>query len=461
MIGPDGLPSGWRLLALGDVAQWSSGGTPKRTNPRYFGGSIPWVVIGDLNDGVVTNSSTYITEEGLRASSAKWVPPGAVLLAMYGSIGKLGIAGTTLTTNQAIAHAIANDEIVEAKYLFWYLRSIRRELITEGKGGTQQNISQTIIKGLPIPVPPLDAQRRIVAAIEEQLSRLDVAVGSLIHGRAKLVRYREAVISTALSGANALGRSGDESTGQTLVEAVLRARKQRWVDDKNVAPYREPAASVGHAGSQLPSTWSIASLEQLTDPIRTISYGILMPKEDVPNGVPYVRVKDIRVNRIELSNLRRTSAQIAAAHRRSSLRAGDILIAIRGSYGRVAEVPQELEGGNITQDTARLDVSPLVDRRYVAAYLRGPVAQRYFRQVARGVAVKGVNIGDLRALPVPVPPLADQAHIVAEIDRELTDLDELAAEVLAASARSTSLRSSILSAAFSGRLPLTPVGCND
>lgn len=197
MSTPNEMPPGWRGMTLGEVAQWSSGGTPKRTTASYFGGSIPWVVIGDLNDGVVTSSSTYITEEGLRASSAKWIPPGAVLLAMYGSIGKLGIAGTALTTNQAIAHAIVNDRLVEAKYLFWYLRSIRDELVTEGKGGAQQNISQTIIKNLPIPVPPLAAQGSIVAVLEEQDSRLEAGIASLRRGQTGLRRLLDAALEAA------------------------------------------------------------------------------------------------------------------------------------------------------------------------------------------------------------------------------------------------------------------------
>src|SRR5438552_10018974 len=96
------LPTGWASTFLGDPFSWGSGGTPLRSREMSYGGNIPWVVIGDLNDGLVTETSEYITTAGLATSSAKWVEDGAVLLAMYGSIGKLGIAGRRLTTNQAI-----------------------------------------------------------------------------------------------------------------------------------------------------------------------------------------------------------------------------------------------------------------------------------------------------------------------------------------------------------------------
>ena len=111
------LPPGWRLTTLDDVAEWGSGGTPKRTEPTFYGGQIPWAIIGDLTEGPVTDTSTCITEAGLENSSAKWVEPGSVLLAMYGSIGKLGLAAIPLTTNQAIAFAQPKDGL-SAKYLF-------------------------------------------------------------------------------------------------------------------------------------------------------------------------------------------------------------------------------------------------------------------------------------------------------------------------------------------------------
>jgi len=142
-------------------------------------------VIGDLNDGMVSETARSITEAALAASSARVVPAGTVLIAMYGSIGKLGIAGVDMATNQAIgfAHPLP---VLEPRYLFWYLRSQRGRLGSAGKGATQKNISQTVLKAWSIPLPPLNEQRRIVAAIEEQLSRLDAA-DALLSTRASQV----------------------------------------------------------------------------------------------------------------------------------------------------------------------------------------------------------------------------------------------------------------------------------
>jgi type I restriction enzyme S subunit len=157
-------------------------------------------------------------------------------------------------------------------------------------------------------------------------------------------------------------------------------------------------------------------------------------------------------DRIDVPGLCRTKPEIAAEYARASLRAGDLLLAIRGTYGRVAEVPPELEGGNITQDTARLDVSGMINHRYIAIFLRSLDAQNYFKRVARGVAVKGVNISEVRTTPIFIPPYAEQERIVQEVERRLSVVDELEATVTANLKRAERLRQAILQRAFSGNL---------
>ena len=181
------LPPGWARTTLEKIASWGSGGTPKRSEQRYYGGEIPWAVIGDLNDGKVMMCSNFVTQEGLDNSSCKVIEPGTVLIAMYGSIGKLGIAGMKMATNQAIAFA---DPHIDHNYLFYYLQSQRYALSVAGKGATQRNISQTVLKAWPIPVAPSAEQERIVAAIEEHFSRLDATDSALATSRRRLDALR-------------------------------------------------------------------------------------------------------------------------------------------------------------------------------------------------------------------------------------------------------------------------------
>jgi Type I restriction modification DNA specificity domain len=285
-----------------------------------------------------------------------------------------------------------------------WARGFFRSLCT--KHVNQASVSTQPLLDVEVAVPPLAEQRRIVAAIEEQFSRLDAADRSLAAAGERIGILEQAATANAFDG---------ESPTSLLVD--------------------------------------------ITPADRPICYGILMPKDHVEDGILYVRVKDFPRDRIHLSGLRRTAPAIAHKYRRSVLRPGDVLVSIRGTFGRVAIVPEELAGANITQDTARVTPGTEVDGRYVAAFLRSGHAQQFFRRVARGVAVKGVNLGDLRQLPVPVPPLEEQHRIVAEIEQELSLMDSLSTAVELARKRSAVIRRSILECAFRGGL--VPQDSND
>ncbi len=394
------VPKSWTRATLADVAKWGSGGTPTAQRDDYYGGNIPWALSGDLKDVPSVEPSLTITDAGLRNSSAKLVEPGTVLIAMYGAtIGKLGIATHPLATNQAVAFARPLPGVIEPRFLFWYLRSQRQLLVAAGKGAAQKNISQTTLKGWPIPLPPLVQQRRIVEIIERQFSRLDAADASL----------KRAMINLA---------------------TVRRSAAAKLLD---IHEKPRPLNDLIAAG-------------------RPICYGILMPKEDVPNGVPYVRVKDFPGGAINVHSLRRTTRDIAEKYKRSALRPGDVLVSIRGTYGRVAIVPPELVGANITQDTARISPGEGILPAFLAAYLGSEPAQRFLRGAARGVAVKGVNIGDLRRLPVPVPSLQEQHRLVEVSQRHSSIHGALSVQLLLVLRRSAQLRTVIMQKAFVGGL---------
>ena len=258
---------------------------------------------------------------------------------------------------------------------------------------------------------------------------------------------RSAVLQAAMTGR--LVPHSDEDAA-SILDQISVERRSAWQAETN-KPYREPAKPATFPLS-VPKHWRIASLEAITDPVRVICYGILMTKEHIEDGVPYVRVKDVKGWTVDVAGLNRTSPEIAAKYARASLQAGDLLLAIRGSYGRVAIIPPELSGGNITQDSARIASHPAIDHRYLLYYLGGSVANLYYAQVARGVAVKGVNIGDLRSMPVPIPPRQEQEAIADEIERQFTLLTNVETTVEMQTRHSQLLRSSILTVAFSGGL---------
>lgn len=191
--------SAWISTTLDDLGDWGSGGTPLKAHPEYYGGDIPWLVIGDLNDAVVTAAETHITRLGLENSSARLVRAGTVLIAMYGSIGKLGIAGMICATNQAIAHCAPDDEKVLTAYLFLLLRSLRGDLLARGQGVAQQNISQKILRAWPVSLPKVAEQRRIIAKVDELMNLCD----RLEAARAEREAARDRLAAASLARLNA------------------------------------------------------------------------------------------------------------------------------------------------------------------------------------------------------------------------------------------------------------------
>lgn len=176
---PFEIPQSWCWTKLGKIGIWQSGATPSRTRKDYYGGSIPWLKTGDLNDNYITDIPEFITELALKETSVKLNPTGSILIAMYGAtIGKIGILTMPATTNQACCACIKHDGI-EQKYLFYYLLSHKEEFIRQGGGGAQPNISKEKIIETLIPIPPLNEQRRIVNAIETIFSHLDTITAEL------------------------------------------------------------------------------------------------------------------------------------------------------------------------------------------------------------------------------------------------------------------------------------------
>lgn len=459
------LPTGWTSLEMSEVGRWYGGGTPSKANPRFWtGGNIPWVSPKDMKFDVITDAQDHITEEAVAQSATNLVEPGSVLV-----VARSGILQHTLpvaVTQRQVAlnqdlKAVTPREHIRSDYLALALKAFEREILhtCTKTGTTVQSLELSAFLRFKIPVAPLLEQERIVEEVEKQFTRLEAGMAALQRMQVNLKRYRASVLNAACEGElvpteiQLQKLTGDAQqrfeSGDKLLKRILVDRRQDWDDNYR---YKEPVAPVTTSFSSPPKGWTIASLEQLTSAARPICYGILMPKENVANGVLFVKVKDMKGDRIDLGGLHRTTPEIAAKYARASLKTGDLLLSIRGTYGRVAEVPKELEGGNITQDTARLAVTPLIDHRYVAIYIRNTNSQNYLKRIARGVAVKGVNIGDVKPMPIALPPFAEQRRIVAEVERRLSVVDALESAVFANIQRAIRLRQSVLQRAFVGGL---------
>ena len=156
-------------MTIESFCRTGSGGTPCRKRAaEYYGGTIPWVKSGELRETLVTDTSERITEQALRESSVKPIPAGAILVAMYGAtVGRMALLGVNATSNQAICHIIPDPATANPDYVYYALRAHVPKWLGQAVGGAQPNISQKVIKGTRVRLPPLPEQRRIAAILDK------------------------------------------------------------------------------------------------------------------------------------------------------------------------------------------------------------------------------------------------------------------------------------------------------
>ena len=151
----DGLPEGWQYEKLGDLVKTTSGGTPSRRKSEYYvNGNIRWIKTKELNDRFIFETEEHITEDAVKNSSAKVLPEGALIVAMYGAtIGKIGITAAEMACNQACCAFISFDDMISKEYLYCWLMDNREYLVSQGKGAAQSNLSQEMIRNFSLLCP--------------------------------------------------------------------------------------------------------------------------------------------------------------------------------------------------------------------------------------------------------------------------------------------------------------------
>ena len=170
----------WQVKRLGDVVKTGAGGTPRKSNKEYYdGGDIPWLLSGEVAQGLIYESKNFITKKGLESSSAKLFPENTVLVAMYGAtVGQVGVLKCEASTNQAVC-GIYPSETFSPEFLYYFFLSKRDDFISQAVGNAQPNISQIKIKNTNIPVPPLEEQKQIVAVLDKAFAAIDQAKANI------------------------------------------------------------------------------------------------------------------------------------------------------------------------------------------------------------------------------------------------------------------------------------------
>lgn len=475
------LPQSWAVATLREIAETSSGGTPSRARPDFYGGSIPWVKSGELNDGIVRSTEEAITNEGLKNSSAKLFPSGTLCVALYGAtVGRVGLLGLDAATNQAVC-GIKPKQGINADYLFYFFQSQRANLVRLSQGGAQPNISQEIVRATEVPISPIAEQTRIVQEIEKQFTRLDAAKSALKRVQANLKRYRASVLKAACEGrlvptaAELAQKEGrDYEPAEKLLERILRERRARWEADtlaKMIASgkppkedrwkqkYQEPSSVDNKNLEALPDGWCWASVEQLGFVQLGRQRSPQNRSRDHPT--PYLRAANITEKGLDITDVMEMEFDLAERER-FALRSGDVVLSeASGSpdqVGKPAIWREELPLCCFQNTVLRLQPT-LVLSEYMLVAFRNFYANGEFARTAGGVGINHLSAGKFASMAVPLPPISEQKRIVEAAERYVSVVESLSEQVASNVIRKNSLRRAVLQKAFSG--DLVPQDPND
>lgn len=407
---PFDIPENWTWVRVGDMGSWASGATPSRTNPDFYGGNIPWLKTGDLNDGYIDDVPEYITELAFEKTSVRLNSEGSVLMAMYGAtIGKLGILNTPMTTNQACCACITFDGVFN-RYLFYFLMSQRPSYIGMAEGGAQPNISKEKIVASVMPLPPLEEQHRIVAKIEELLPFVDRYAASyekLEQFNAKFPEVmKKSILQYAIQG-KLVEQRPEEGTAEELYQQIKCGNKVKPINDDDI-PF------------DIPESWKWVRMGEIGESNIGLTY---KPTDKSPDGVIVLRSSNIQNGRMDYADIVKVQCDIPE---RSMISKGDLLICARNGsrslVGKTALV--DMDGMAFGAFMAKFcsSINP-----YIYYFLQSPV----FRIQLDGVKTETINQitqDMLKNQIMPLPPLEEQHRIVAKIEELLLYCNRLISE---------------------------------
>ncbi len=484
------LPASWTRASLSALGTWSGGGTPSKSEPSFWNGSIPWVSPKDMKTEFVSDTEDHITPKAIEHSATRLIPAESVLVVTRSGILErtLPVATTKkpVTINQDLKALMPCDG-VRARYVALGLKAFEQRILKDctKSGTTVANVEFASFLRFEMPLAPTGEQDRIIAEIDKQFTRLDSGVNALKRVQAQLKRYRASVLKAACEGRLvpteaelARREKRDYEPADKLLARILKERRARWEadqlakmkaagklpkDDKWKSKYVEPESPDTSALPPLPSGWVWATLEQIAaDEPNSITDGPfgsnLKSEHYVESGPRVVRLQNIGEGRFldERAHISRDHFERLRKHR---VYPGDLVIAAMGERPpRACLIPGSLGDAIVKADCIRFKPdATLAQSSYLVAALNSETTRALLSDKVHGVGRPRLNLGEIRSIAIPLPPQQEQLRIIEEIEDHFSMIDASAVSVQAGLIRAAHLRRSILRLAFEGKLaPQSP-----
>lgn len=426
------VPRHWELVKLKHIAQFAGGGTPSRDNPSYWEGEFPWVSPKDMKSEIIDKTEEYITRLGLENSTAALIAPGAILMVVRSGILRhtipVAINLVPLALNQDLKAIIFESTGCESRFFLRWVQGLNDSLLLEwGKqGATVESIEHEYLAQTEIPLPPLPEQRAIAAFLDRETAKIDALVAEQERLIALLAEKRRAVISHAVT---------------------------KGLDPN--APMKD--SGIAWLG-EVPAHWEVIKLRHFA----RFGGGGTPNRENTSywgGDIPWVSPKDMKSNVIRQTEEHITEAGLENSATSIILPGGVLMVVRSGILRHTIPIAINAVAVSLNQDMKAVRFEPeTCEPAFFLRLVQGLNDSLLLAWGKQGATVESIEHDYLASSLIPLPPMREQAAIIAFLDREVSKLDTLMTEAERAIALLKERRSALISAAVTGKIDVRDAG---
>lgn len=398
----------WKEVRLGDICtRVCSGGTPKSTNLSYYGGEIPWLNTKEIDFNRIYSTEKTITDSGLNNSSAKWIVPNTVTVAMYGATaGKSCIVKVPMTTNQACCNLTINNEVADYEFVYYLLKNDYTTLASLANGGAQQNLNAQIIKDYVLQMPSLADQRRIASI----LSSLD----------------RKIELNNKINAD---------------LEEMAQAIFKNWFVD--FEPFKDGKFVDSELG-MIPEGWKVGTIGDIVE----FQNGFTFSSKDFSENGEYkiITIKSVQDGCLVTEGSSKVTEYPTKMPAYCKLQSGDILLSLTGNVGRCCLVTET--NLLLNQRVAKIKAKECYDNSFSYALFRLKETKELLISISRGTAQANLSPVEASKLPMVIPSEDARKSFSMISDSIMNKIISIHIE----NSRLSSLRDTLLPRLMSGEL---------
>jgi type I restriction enzyme S subunit len=442
------LPKGWVWTRVGKIYDIVGGGTPSTKVNEYWIGDIPWITSADIIGLKDIRPRKYINKKAIEDSATNLVPKSSLIIVTRVGLGKVALTKYSLCFSQDCQALIGKNFQPHPDYSLYYLSQVVQIFKYQHRGTTISGVTKKQLSELLFALPPLPEQHRIVNKIEELFTKLDAGVDALKKIKIQLKRYRQAVLKNAFEGKLTQqwreAHKGDLEPASVLLEKIKEQRTKESKGKFNELPPIDTSEL-----PELPEGWVWTRVGEISIKIH---YGYTASAKENNVGPKLLRITDIQNNSVNWNSV--PYCKIDNFEREKYLlNEGDLVFARTGatvgkSFLLKGDVPEAVFASYLI----RTIINNSISKKYVFQFFQSNFYWDQIQKVKVGIGQPNVNAQLLSRLLIPLPPIAEQHQIVAEIESRLSVADQLEKVVEQSFKQAERLRKSILKQAFEGKL---------